>query len=173
MSTIINVTTNKNNYSIVEKDGKVTVTGGSFNETTENTLENVVNRFKVAMRLRGEEIVTWDEQMEKKQFGMRNTLNDVIALVENVIVTGKNRDWEKVVETVYLLKGDIYGFSGMVTESAWNNVCMKMLSILEVIQNYDLKMDNLSVDESYIVFLQKLMDGLKVLNEIKCKSVWC
>lgn len=104
---------------------------------------------------------------------MRNTLNDVIALVENVIVTGKNRDWEKVVETVYLLKGDIYGFSGMVTESAWNNVCMKMLSILEVIQNYDLKMDGLSVDESYIVFLQKLMDGLKVLNEIKHKKVWC
>lgn len=65
MSTIINVTTNKNNYSIVEKDGKITVTGGSFNETTENTLENVVNRFKVAMRLRGEEIVTWDEQMDK------------------------------------------------------------------------------------------------------------
>lgn len=61
MSTVINVTTNKNNYSIVEKDGKVTVTGASINETTENTLENVVNRFKVAMKLRGEEIINWDE----------------------------------------------------------------------------------------------------------------
>lgn len=104
---------------------------------------------------------------------MRNTLNDVIALVENVIVTGKNRDWEKVVETVYLLKGDIYGFSGMVTESAWNNVCIKMLSILEVIKEYDSCYNGLNDDESYIVFLQKLMDGLKVLNEIKYKSVWC
>lgn len=104
---------------------------------------------------------------------MRDTLNDVIALVENVIVTGKNRDWEKVVETVYLLKGDIYGFSGMVTENGWNNVCMKMLSTLEVIKSYDLQMGGLSDDESYIVYLQHLINELKTLNEIKHKKVWC
>lgn len=104
---------------------------------------------------------------------MRNTLNDVIALVENVIVTGKNRDWEKVVETVYLLKGDIYGFSGMVTESAWNNVCMKMLSTLEVIKSYDLQMGDLSDDESYIIYLQHLINELMVLNELKYKKVLC
>ena len=104
---------------------------------------------------------------------MRNTLNDVIALVENVIVTGKNRDWEKVVETVYLLKGDIYGFSGMVNESAWNNVCMKMLSTLEVIKSYDLQMGDLSDDESYIIYLQHLINELMVLNELKYKKVLC
>ena len=104
---------------------------------------------------------------------MRNTLNDVIALVENVIVTGKNRDWEKVVETANILKGDIYGVSGMVTESAWNNVYMVMLNVLETISEYNVMRDGLSVDESYIVYLQKLMDGLKTLNEIKYKNVWC
>lgn len=104
---------------------------------------------------------------------MRDTLNDVIALVENVIVTGKNRDWEKVVETVYLIKGDIYGFSGMVTESAWNNVCIKMLSTLEVIKEYDSCYNGLNDDESYIVYLQHLINELKTLNEIKHKKVWC
>lgn len=104
---------------------------------------------------------------------MRNTLNDVIALVENVIVTGKNRDWEKVVETVYLLKGDIYGFVGMVTESAWDNVCLKMLGTLEVIMKYDSCYNGLDDDESYIVYLQYLIDRLKELNEIKYKKGWC
>lgn len=104
---------------------------------------------------------------------MRNTLNDVIALVENVIVTGKNRDWEKVVETANLLKSDIYGFSGMVTESGWDNVCMKMLSTLEVIKSYDLQMGGLSDDESYIIYLQHLINELMVLNELKYKKVLC
>ena len=104
---------------------------------------------------------------------MRNTLNDVIALVENVIVTGKNRDWEKVVETVYLLKGDILGFSGKVTESAWNNVCMKMYGTLQVIQSYDSCYNGLDDDESYIVYIQHLINELAVLNEIKNKKVLC
>lgn len=104
---------------------------------------------------------------------MRNTLNDVIALVENVIVTGKNRDWGKVVETVNQLQSDIYGFAGMVTESAWDNVCLTMLGTLEVIKKYDSCYNGLNDDESYIAYLQYLINRLMTLNEIKHKKVWC
>lgn len=103
---------------------------------------------------------------------MRNTLNDVIALVENVIVTGKNRDWEKVVETVCLLKADIYGVRNMVSESAWDNVYCKMLHTLEILKDYDKCYDCLSVDECYIAYLQNLINELKVLNVIKNTNIW-
>lgn len=103
---------------------------------------------------------------------MRNTLNDVISLVENVIVTGKNRDWEKVVETANILKGDIYGVSGMVTERGWNNVYSKMLGALSVVKEYDCCYNGLDDDESYIIYLQKLMGELKVLNEIRNMRIW-
>lgn len=111
--------------------------------------------------------------MVKPLIIMRNTLNDVIALVENVIVTGKNNDWGKVSETAYSIREEIWGVYNLVTESGWNNVYMKMLDVLETITEYNVMRDGLSVDESYIVYLQKLMDGLKTLNEIKYKKVWC
>lgn len=104
---------------------------------------------------------------------MRNTLNDVIALIENVIVTGKNRDWNAVENTVDELATTICGFKNMVSDSAWYNVYRKVLNSVNYVLNYNNKMENLSEDECYIVYLQHLMNRLKVLNEIKYNNVWC